>query len=353
MPKRSAPSSNPAMSPRFNLEQLRKRAKDLKRAHADNGLAVAERIRRALPGAEFLSLDEIAARPLRLAQAQRIVARENGFASWPRLKHRVEELASDETHAQSTLITAAMVGDRELVDRLLALYPELVAGSLHVAAALADERALGRCLAAPEAVLVIAGPFACPPLVYACCARLGANEPDERAARVAVVQALIERGADARCHGVAHGCAPRALGRGRETARTGRRHDLARRHFWRRCGRLGRRGRTPATCRAIALSRRPAQGLARLVKSRHESRCRARAPHRRSRPLSQNATRATAVRGLAWQTTAGGGGEAVRRYSVTHPASSMPQRPRRRSRRREATTVRACLRGWPGLRARP
>lgn len=68
---------------RFNLEQQRKRAKELLKAvRADDPDALA-RILCQLPPREA---------PLRLADAQFVIARECGFASWPRLKAHTEAL---------------------------------------------------------------------------------------------------------------------------------------------------------------------------------------------------------------------------------------------------------------------
>ena len=66
-----------------SLEQLRKQAKDLLRAHrAGNPQAVA-RVAAHEPG-----------EPLKLTGAQHVVAREHGFPSWTRLKVYVERLAA-------------------------------------------------------------------------------------------------------------------------------------------------------------------------------------------------------------------------------------------------------------------
>ncbi len=60
----------------MNLEQLRKQAKDLVKA-AEAG--------------ERSALERFGDLPVRLAGAQLVVARENGFASWPALVHELAE----------------------------------------------------------------------------------------------------------------------------------------------------------------------------------------------------------------------------------------------------------------------
>ena len=65
----------------MNFEQQRKRAKDLLRAYRRNEPDAIRRVRRHHPRAR-------AAGDLQLADAQLVVAREAGFPSWARMKHR-------------------------------------------------------------------------------------------------------------------------------------------------------------------------------------------------------------------------------------------------------------------------
>ena len=68
-----------------SLEQLRKQAKDLLRAHRAGDPDAAARV-----AAHHPHPDE----PLKLTGAQLVVAREHGFASWPRLRAYVERVAA-------------------------------------------------------------------------------------------------------------------------------------------------------------------------------------------------------------------------------------------------------------------
>jgi ankyrin repeat protein len=74
----------PSLPAAPSLEQLRKQAKDLLRAWRDGDDAAATRV-----AAHHPAPDE----PLKLAGAQLVVAREHGFASWPRLRAYVERVA--------------------------------------------------------------------------------------------------------------------------------------------------------------------------------------------------------------------------------------------------------------------
>ena len=66
-----------------SLEQLRKQAKDLLRAHRAGDPHAVARVAAHEPG-----------EPLRLTGAQHVVAREHGFPSWPRLRAYVERVAA-------------------------------------------------------------------------------------------------------------------------------------------------------------------------------------------------------------------------------------------------------------------
>jgi uncharacterized glyoxalase superfamily protein PhnB len=69
-----------------NLENLKKQAKLLLRLHRERNYPVAAQIREHLP--RFLSTpdSEILAAPFKLSDAQEIVAKQQGFASWQALK---------------------------------------------------------------------------------------------------------------------------------------------------------------------------------------------------------------------------------------------------------------------------
>ncbi|HTS10257.1 MAG TPA: ankyrin repeat domain-containing protein [Candidatus Eisenbacteria bacterium] len=74
-----------------NLEHLKYQAKDLQKGHNARDAAVAQRIREFHPSFSKASDAEIFAASFRLSDAQLAIAREYGFASWARLKRRVEK----------------------------------------------------------------------------------------------------------------------------------------------------------------------------------------------------------------------------------------------------------------------
>ncbi len=91
-------STSPVTDGRLNLEQQRKRAKELLKAAK---AAEAEALQRVATSLHTVPEN------LRLADAQRVIALENGFPSWPRLKHHIEALA----YARDN---AGQIGDREM-----------------------------------------------------------------------------------------------------------------------------------------------------------------------------------------------------------------------------------------------
>jgi len=82
--------------PKLDLEQHKKRAKELVRAHRDGDAAALARIAANLPRAAGLDPAAVRRLRLKLADAQLVVAREAGFPTWPRMKREVERAWADE-----------------------------------------------------------------------------------------------------------------------------------------------------------------------------------------------------------------------------------------------------------------
>lgn len=69
-----------------NLENLRKQAKQILRWHREGHYPVAATIRAALPRFCDLTDRAVLAAPFSLADAQAVIARQNGFEDWAALK---------------------------------------------------------------------------------------------------------------------------------------------------------------------------------------------------------------------------------------------------------------------------
>lgn len=91
-----------------NLENIRKQAKLVLRWHRDRYYPVAAQIRSALPRFRHLSDPEILSSPFKLADAQELVARQQGFESWQALKQGIPTMSdqADKTKAAAVLVAA-------------------------------------------------------------------------------------------------------------------------------------------------------------------------------------------------------------------------------------------------------
>jgi ankyrin repeat protein len=190
-----------------DLGQLRTRARELQRAARagdPNALAlVAEHHPAGVPASPERER-------LRLSTAQLVLARHHGFASWPRLVRHVERVnaltrnpdpAASGHPGDDFLRFACLTYDVDGPDRwararaILAEHPDLVASSIHAAAAAADAAATARLVGDdPEAARREGGPFGWAPLLYLTYSRLDARVPEADVVRTA--RLLLAAGAD-------------------------------------------------------------------------------------------------------------------------------------------------------------
>src|ERR1700726_1992620 len=110
---------------RPNLEQLKKQAKSVLKAHQAGTPEILGRIREHHPRWRHSTEAIIASSPFTLADAQRVIAAEYGFESWSRLKAQVMLHEGDPlTEATiESLHTAARCGDLVLLTSLLEAHP--------------------------------------------------------------------------------------------------------------------------------------------------------------------------------------------------------------------------------------
>ena len=123
MPTKSLPE-------RPSLAQLKLQAKELQRLHRERRQAAAARIIANHPRFKHDATQAALDVPLRLADAQLVIAREYGFESWASLKHVVEtdaRVRKFTPHPKFDEARDALVaGDVATLTRLLDEYPELV-----------------------------------------------------------------------------------------------------------------------------------------------------------------------------------------------------------------------------------
>src|ERR1044072_2629698 len=105
---------------RPSLEQLRNQAKDLRKQFLAGESAAMERVRN-------FQMDSKPLEEFRLHDAQFIIARECGFASWPKLKEHVESPLLETGEPIELLKQAFHADDASMLRKLLARYPRFKA----------------------------------------------------------------------------------------------------------------------------------------------------------------------------------------------------------------------------------
>ncbi len=189
-------SNAQARSKRLNLEQQKKLAKDLVRAHRRGESEAGQRVAQHLPRARGLSPSEALATRLALTEAQLVVAREAGFSSFARMKREIEIERRGLDARLETILDAALGGTPESVAEALAAAPELGRRSLHAAAALGDaDSALALLAREPALATQPGGLRGWLPLFYTCAARYRRGDGEMGAQRARIARRLLELGA--------------------------------------------------------------------------------------------------------------------------------------------------------------
>src|SRR3954470_19614035 len=167
----------------LDLDQARRRAKELLRSARARDPEALARLR-----------DD---REPRLADAQRAVAQDLGFSSWPALVHHVEASRGDREQRRARLVEAALDGRADVAERLLAHDPSLASAGLDVAVVLGDDAAVASALREDPGIVSrgLPGPGR-QPLSFAChSAFLKPASPRAPGVR-RVVELLLDHGAD-------------------------------------------------------------------------------------------------------------------------------------------------------------
>lgn len=206
----ASPSTAPD-SPR--LAALKRDAKSLLRAWKAGDPAALARLSLHHPKWRGQAATAAAAtQPAGLREAQLVIAREQGYASWPRLKADLDrqtraaaaapDAAADPRPLAERFLDLACLNYRhDHCDRfaqataLLAQQPELATASIWTAAAVGDAAAVTRFLDADPGLLEArGGPQQWQPLLVACYSRV--QSADAAHDTVAAARVLLARGAD-------------------------------------------------------------------------------------------------------------------------------------------------------------
>lgn len=210
MPPRGLPGN-------ANLEQLKKGANSFQRAVRTGDAGAAEVVRELhprLPDAQPGSSPEL--NGFTRSDAQLVIARQFGFASWPKLKAHLELVARYARSPHEQPVDGPLADEQAVVDEFLRLacltygdddpdrlrraqsllqeHDRLARASIHTIAATGDLDAASKLLDrdASQASLV-GGPHGWEPLLYLAYARVPLG-PDRSA--VGVARLLLEHGAD-------------------------------------------------------------------------------------------------------------------------------------------------------------
>jgi ankyrin repeat protein len=132
-----------------------------------------------------------------IALAQLAIAREHGFASWPRLKFHIEAVTLDAEERASALIDSATSSDVRRARVLLEADPALARHNLACACVAGEADEVSRRIARrPPAVNEPTGPNGWQPILYACFSRLLRGDPPRAPGIREVVRRLLAAGAD-------------------------------------------------------------------------------------------------------------------------------------------------------------
>lgn len=184
MSARSRPQQLPE---RPNLDQLRRQAKELRDAARAGDAAALQRVAVHLPGGD----------PATLATAQLVVAREYGFASWPRLKAEVEARTLDLTQRVDALLYASVLGPTGRAARLLRDDPSIATYDFRTAVVLGEAAYVRRLVERDPAAAVRPDDLSgWPPLLGVCMSRWHRIEPRRSAGMLEVARLLLDAGAD-------------------------------------------------------------------------------------------------------------------------------------------------------------
>jgi len=173
---------------RPDLDQLRRQAKELRNA-----------ARLGEPIASGRIAGQLSPRPagsVTLAVAQLVIAREHGFASWPKLKAAVEAAGEDSRRLLAGFLAASVEGPPELAASLLGADPSIGRANIFTAAVTGDADEVAELLAdTPDSALAIDDERGWPPLLYACYTRWHRIDPRRAAGTVAAARLLLDAGA--------------------------------------------------------------------------------------------------------------------------------------------------------------
>jgi ankyrin repeat protein len=172
---------------RPSLDQLRVQAKELKDAARAGDPDAVERLRPYVPpGAQAT-----------LSVAQRAIAHEYGFPSWPKLRAEVEGRTVDLAEWVDAFLRASVGGPERRAAQLLEMHPEIAGYDFRTAVVLGDAIRVREFLARdPELAVRPTEPAGWPPLLGVCSSRWHRIDPSRAEELLEVARMLLDAGAD-------------------------------------------------------------------------------------------------------------------------------------------------------------
>lgn len=170
-----------------SIDQLRRDAKALKKAYEAGETHARQRLQNYPPRNDGADLKH--------ADFLYVVAREQGFESWPKLAWAAETVGLDRAGRQQRLKIALFHGQNTVVQRLLADTPDLADGIFGLNVALYDRAAVAAALADdPGIATQMSGPRR--PMCHLAFSKYIHARPDLEADMLAVAELLLANGAD-------------------------------------------------------------------------------------------------------------------------------------------------------------
>ncbi|WP_068113537.1 ankyrin repeat domain-containing protein [Tropicimonas marinistellae] len=175
-----------------SIEQLRRDAKALKRAHSAGEASAQARVAAHAPrtGQEAPSAGE-----LKHADYLHVIAREQGFASWPSLKSAAEATGLDHAQKVQSLKIALHHGQTWRVEKLLSETPSLPDGLFALQVSLLNRSEVERMLREdPGRATRTFGPRR--PMLHLAFSRWVHSRPELAGDMLAIAQLLVDHGAN-------------------------------------------------------------------------------------------------------------------------------------------------------------
>lgn len=170
-----------------NIDFYRKQAKALLKAARSGDRSANDRLRAASGDVSEPALHT----------AQLAIAREQGFAGWPRFHAFLTESNLDFQALAERFIDAATSDARRARD-ILADHPEIAEAGVYTALVLGDWRRVVAVIDIdPDWVMRKSGPQACEPIVYVCFSRFAHPRSERHTDLTLTLRLLLNRGADA------------------------------------------------------------------------------------------------------------------------------------------------------------